>query len=134
MELARKAGALDKIDFTGPIPYDEAPNYLAEANIVVCPGAPAGLILLEAAAMRKPIITVPHKWSIESLGKNAFYVPPGNPKKLAETIIYALKNPHVSEKLAEAAYRKVISERNWETVAMKHLKIYRELLGRHGSV
>jgi len=117
MELARKAGALDKIDFTGPIPYNEVPNYLAEANIVVCPGAPAGLILLEAAAMRKPIITVPHRWSIESLGKNAFYVPPGNPKKLAE-----------------AAYRKVISERSWETVALKHLKIYRELLGRRCSV
>ena len=42
MELARKTGALDKIDFTGPIPYNEIPNYLTEANIVVCPGAPAG--------------------------------------------------------------------------------------------
>jgi len=98
------------------------------------PALQQALVLLEAAAMRKPIITVPHKWSIESLGKNAFYVPPGNPRKLAETIIYALKNPHVSEKLAEAAYRKVISGRSWETVALKHLKIYRELLGRRCSV
>ena len=133
-KLAKKAGVLDKIDFMGPIPYDEVPKYLAEANVVVCPGAPAGLILLEAAAMRKPIITVPHKWSVESLGETAFYTPPGNPKRLAEKIIYALKNPDVSEKMAEAAYKKVISERSWEKVVSAHLKIYRELLRRCGCV
>jgi len=133
VELAKKAGVLDKIDFIGPIPYDEVPKYLAEANVIACPGAPAGLILLEAAAMRKPIITVPHKWSIESLNKTAFYVPPDNPRRLAEKIIYVLKNPDVSEKMAEAAYRKVISERSWEIVASKHLKVYYELLRRRGS-
>jgi len=132
MKLAEKVGVLDKIDFTGSIPYHEVPKYLAEANVVVCPGAPAGLILLEAAAMRKPIITVSHKWSVESLGKNAFYIPSGNPRRLAEKIIYALKNPDVSEKMAEAAYKKVISERSWKKVVLEHLKIYRELLGRCG--
>ena len=134
MELAKKSGVLDKIDFTGPIPYDEVPRYLAEAKVIVCPGAPAGLILLEAAAMRKPIITVPHKWSIESLGKTAFYTPTGSPKRLAEKIIYALKNLDVSERMAEAAYKKVISKRRWEKVVSEHLKIYRELLRRRGSV
>jgi len=132
MEIAKKAGILDKIDFMGYIPYDEVPKYLAEANVVACPG-PAGLILLEAAAMKKPIVTAPHKWNIESLGNTAFYVPLDDPRKLAEKIIYVLKNPDVSEKMAEAAYRKVVSERSWEIVASKHLKVYRELLRRRAS-
>jgi len=132
MKLAEKSGVLDKIDFIGSIPYNEVPKYLAEANVIVCPGAPAGLILLEAAAMRKPIITVPHKWSVESLGKTAYYTPLGNSKRLAEKIIYALKNPGVSERMAEAAYKKVISERSWEKVVSKHLKIYHELIRRCG--
>jgi len=84
--------------------------------------------------MRKPIITVPHRWSIESLGKSAFYIPSDNPERLAEKIIYALKNPDVSEKMAEAAYKKIISERSWEKVVSEHLKIYRELLRSRGFV
>ncbi|RLI11685.1 hypothetical protein DRO35_04630 [Candidatus Bathyarchaeota archaeon] len=127
-ELAKKFGVLDKIEFTGPVPHKEVPKYLAEANIVACPGAPAGLILLEAAAMKKPIITVPHKWSVESLGKTAYYIPPNNPKKLANAIIYLMNNPEVSRMLVEAAHRRVVSRMSWETVTLKHLEIYRELL------
>jgi len=132
MEIAKKDGVLDKIDFIGYIPYNEVPKYLAEANVVACPGL-AGLILLEAAAMKKPIVTVPHMWNVESLGNTVFYVPLVDPRKLAEKIIYVLKNPDVGEKMAEAAYRKVISERSWEIIASKHLKVYRELLRRRSS-
>ena len=127
-ELAKKIGVLDNIEFTGPVPHKEVPKYLAEANIVACPGAPAGLILLEASAMKKPIITVPHEWSIELLGKTAYYVPPNNPKKLADAIVYLLKNPEEGERLAEAAHKRIVSGMSWRTITLKHLEIYRELL------
>ena len=127
-ELAKKLGVSGHVEFIGPVPHEEVPKYLAEAKIVVCPGAPAGLILLEAAAMKKPIITVYHEWSEEALGNTVFYVPPNNPKKLSEFVLYALKNSNVRNRLAEAAYEKVKSERSWKTVALRHLEIYESLL------
>jgi len=126
-ELAKKNGVLDHVEFTGPIPHSDVPKYLAEAKIVVCPG-PASLVLLEAAAMKKPIVTVRHEWSEEALGNTMFYVPPDDPKKLSESVLYALKNSDVRNRLAEAAYEKVRSERNWETVTLRHYEIYESLL------
>ena len=126
-DLARKSGVLNHVEFTGPIPHSDVPKYLAEAKIVVCPGAPAGLVLLEAAAMKKPIVTVRHEWSEEALGNTMFYVPPDNPKKLSESVLYALKNSDVRNRLAEAAYEKVRSERSWEIVTLRHYEIYKSL-------
>jgi len=126
-ELARKIGVLDRVEFIGSVLHREVPKYLAEAKIVVCPG-PAGLVLLEAAAMKKPIVTVRHEWSEEALGDTVFYVPPENPKKLSESVLYALKNSDIRNRLAEAAYEKIKSERNWETVMLRHYEVYESLL------
>jgi len=123
-DLATENGVREVIDFTGTIPHEDVPRYLSDASIVVCPGGPAGLQLLEAAAMKKPVVTVSHEWALDALGKAAYYVPPDSPVRVAETVVYALKNRAETVALADAAYRKVKSERSWETVTEQHLKLY----------
>ena len=123
-DLACKEDVRDIIDFTGTIPHEDVPRYLSEASIVVCPGGPAGLQLLEAAAMKKPVVTISHEWALDALGKSAYYVPPDNPINVAETVVYALKHRAETAKLAEAAYKKVKSERSWEAVTRQHLALY----------
>jgi len=122
-DLAFKNGVQDLIEFIGAVPHADVPRYLAEANIVVCPG-PTGLLLLEAAAMRKPIVTVSHEWAHDAVGNSAYFVPPDSPIKVAEAVVYALKNRGETVALAESAYEKVKSERSWETVTQKHLELY----------
>jgi glycosyltransferase involved in cell wall biosynthesis len=106
---------------------------LAEANIVVCPGGPAGLQLLEAAAMKKSIVTVNLGWASDALGDAAFFVPLNSPIKVAEAVVYALENREVSNTLAEAAYKKVKLERSWETVTQKHLELYNTILNTQAT-
>ncbi len=121
--LAAEINVKDRIEFTGSIPHEEVPKYLAEASVVVCPGV-AGLLLLEAAAMRKIIVTARHDWGVEALGETAMYFPPNSPAKLAELVVSALKSPELRGTLAEAAYQKVVSERSWDTVAELHARLY----------
>ena len=123
-DLASEDGVRDIVDFTGTVPHADVPRYLSEASIVVCPGGPAGLQLLEAAAMRKPVVTVGHEWALDALGKSAYYVPPDNPVRVAETVVYALKHRKETTALVDAAYRKVKLERSWETVTRQHLALY----------
>ena len=81
-------------------------------------------MLLEAAAMRKIIVTARHDWGVEALGETAMYFPPNSPAKLAELVVSALKSPELRGTLAEAAYQKVVSERSWDTVAELHARLY----------
>lgn len=49
----------DKISFTGYVSYDEVPNVISEADIIVVPSQweePFGLTVIEAMAMAKPVI------------------------------------------------------------------------------
>lgn len=131
--LASENGVQDIIEFTGAVSHTDVPRYLAEANIVVCPGGPAGLQLLEAAAMKKSIVTVNLGWASDALGDAAFFVPLNSPIKVAEAVVYALENREVSNTLAEAAYKKVKLERSWETVTQKHLELYNTILNTQAT-
>jgi len=122
-ELASENGVKDLVEFTGTVPHADVPRYLAEASIVVCPG-PTGLLLLEAAAMKKIIITIGHEWALDALGNAAYFVPPNSPSKVSETVVYALENREASNALVDAAYKKVRLERSWEIVAQRHLDLY----------
>ncbi len=126
-ELASENGVQDLVEFTGTVPHADVPQYLTEASILVCPGV-AGLLLLEAAAMKRPIVTINHEWAHDALGDAAYYVPPNNPNKVAEAVLYALKNQEETVALAEVAYEKVTSERSWETLTQKHLALYETIL------
>jgi len=123
--LSKKLGVRDHIDFSGRVPHELIPSYLGTANVVVFPSEiPTGLSLLEAAAMRKPIITTDNEWARDALGDAPLYIPGRSPAETAEAIIHLLSNPEERTRMSQLAYDKVIPERDWNSVVSKHLELY----------
>ena len=61
-------------------------------------------------------------------GKTGILTPPKNSEKLAQAIIYLLKNPEIRKEMGEAGYNKMRQEFSWEISAEKHIAIYRALV------
>lgn len=129
-ELAVDLGVGDSVEFLGGVPYQVVPRYLSQAKIVL--SYFSGLVLLEAAAMRKPIITTRNKWAKDALGNNTLFVSMRGPEETANAIIRLLKNPDERVRIAKLAYDMVTSERSWDMVASRHIDLYDEVLSKSG--
>ena len=128
-KLATNLGVENYIEFVGAIAHEDVPKYLGAAKIVVFPSEiPTGLALLEAAAMKKAIITTKNTWAVNSLSDTPMYIL-GRPEETAEAIVYLLRNPDERKKVAERVYRIVTTEHSWDTVVSKHLELYGNLVG-----
>jgi len=114
------------VDFVGSVPYEEVPKYLSKAKIVF--SYFSGLVLLEAAAMRKPIITTRNKWAKDTLGSSPLFVSAPSPEETAKAIVHLLRNPDERAKIATSIYEKVASERSWDVVASRHLDLYDQIV------
>jgi len=127
--LATDLGVEDYVEFVGAIAYEDVPKYLGLSRIVVFPSEiPTGLALLEAAAMRKAIITTKNLWVVNSLGETPLYIPVRNPEATAKAIVHLLNNPVEREKIADLVYQKVVSRREWDTIVSTHIELYNRIL------
>jgi glycosyltransferase involved in cell wall biosynthesis len=128
----------DKIIFTGIIPHDKAPFYLAACDVLVSPhlgfesgerffGSPTKLF--EYMAMGKPIIAS----DLEQIGQiikdeiNGLKFKPGNANELANQILRLFENPQLREKLGKQAREDVIQNYTWKQNAMRVLSKYFDL-------
>jgi glycosyltransferase involved in cell wall biosynthesis len=93
------------IDYLGHV--DQIETVLVAAQIVVLPSYREGTprILLEAAAMGKPIVAtdVPGCREVVVDGQNGFLVPPRNPQALAEALEKLLVSAELRAKFGEAS-------------------------------
>lgn len=89
-----------------------------------------GLVLLEASAMEKPVIATNIRGCREAVdnSKTGLLVPIKNPEKIAEAIIYLLKNPDVSEKMGKNGRQKVLQEFDEKTVFNRIKREYERLI------
>jgi len=95
------------IDYLGHV--DQIETVLEAAQIVVLPSYREGTprILLEAAAMGKPIVAtdVPGCREVVIDGENGFLVPPKDPEKLAEALEKLLLSPELRARFGRASTR-----------------------------
>lgn len=106
---------------------------LIEASaVVVLPSLEEGLpmVLLEALALAKPVIATAVGGVPEIIRhkETGLLVPPRDPTRLAETMLYLLKNPEEGQRLAETGNLLVKREFTAETMARKTAQVYREVL------
>ncbi len=94
--LASEHNVQQRICFTGVVPYDEVPYYMAAADIFVLPSVAEGFpnVLLEAMATGLPIVAtnvggVPE---IINHGENGLLVKPEDSHQLVEVIASLLQN------------------------------------------
>lgn len=71
-----------------------------------------GISIIEASAMRKPVIATDIRGCREAIdkGKTGILIPAGSPEKLAEAIIYLLKNPEKAKEMGRMGREKVLKE------------------------
>lgn len=108
IERVVKQGLQNHVEFLGfkPHPY----SYISHSDVIILPSLfePFGLVYIEAFALKTPVVAFNTAAGNEIMTdrETALLVDKGNSRALAEKIIYLLKNPEESNKIAERAYTK----------------------------
>jgi len=132
--LAREKGLKDTVKMLGFLPRRELLDLAKSATVFVLPARVAvfDYALLEAAAMKLPIITSGVGGNLEMFPDNsARLIPPESPHILAEAISQVLTNNELREDLAQRAYERVKSAFSLEAMLRNYLAIYEELAQRY---
>jgi len=112
---------------------EDVAAFIEASAVVVLPSLEEGLpmVLLEALALAKPVIATAVGGVSEIIRhkETGLLVPPRDPTRLAETMLYLLKNPEEGQRLAETGNLLVKREFTVETMARKIAQVYREVLG-----
>ncbi|MDD4570326.1 MAG: glycosyltransferase family 4 protein, partial [Tepidanaerobacteraceae bacterium] len=126
-----KLGIKDKIFFLGY--RRQVENIVADFDVFILPSISEGLglALLEAMALRKPVVAS-EVGGIPEVVKNninGLLVPPGNDRYLADRIIEVLSNNVMSKAMGIEA-QKTVSERfSSQNMIKKTAEIYAQILG-----
>lgn len=124
------------IIFSGPIPYQSVPEYLAAADLILVPmqhdvmgNAASPIKLFEAMAMMKPLIASATKGICDVVKNNedGILLPPDE-EVWSRAILHILKNPSTALKLGRNARKKVEREFDWNILASKLYRLFTQLL------
>ncbi len=128
--LAVELGVLDRLVFTGPVPHEEVPLYIAAADLGAAPYDPAGvrdmerfgfyfspIKLFEYMACGKPVVASDIDIVGDIVKDNGCGVlaKPGDPGSLAEAIRSLAGSPH-GESMGASGRKACVEKYNWETV------------------
>ncbi len=90
---------------------DNFPDWIYNFDVFVLPSLKEslGVLAIEAMACGRPVIATKSGGTVEIIDneKHGMLVEPGNPRALAEAILWLHKNPDLAVKYAEAAREKV---------------------------
>lgn len=133
-ELEQQAKTLDITDnviFTGSRIYHETMRLLSGMDIFVFPSLweGFGLVLLEAMALKKPIVAsrVSAIPEIVIDGENGRLVSPGKAEQLAQSITMLLQMPSLFHKMGLSGYQRLLQHFSVETMAAKTISLYQSL-------
>lgn len=104
--LAQDLGIDDHIIFTGVVPHEQVPHYMAAADLFVFPSSieTQGLVLVEALAAGTPVVAVDVIGSADVLtGNNAGLLVQNDEAAFAEAVLSLLNNPDRLAQMQEMA-------------------------------
>jgi glycosyltransferase involved in cell wall biosynthesis len=134
IDLARKRGLSDKIEFLGQLPFDELLAHYHACDVFVLPSVTNaemfGVVQLEAMACRKPVISTTLKTGVSWVNQHditGYLVPPGSVGDLASSIDYLLRNPKLREDMGMAGRQRVERHFTSEKMAAAMLEVYRDV-------
>ena len=145
-EIIARDGMEGRVTFTGLVPQDAAPEYLAACDLLASPhvGNPDGTPffgsptkLFEYMAMGKGIVAsdLDQIGTILTHGKTGWLVPPGDVGALAKAILTLAQDPELRRTLGEAAREEVVRRHTWTAHVERILAKLVEsgLLPEHGQ-
>ncbi len=123
------------LEFTGAVPLDQIPQYLAQTDICVFPSIweSFGLVCLEAMAAGRGVIGSSAGGMVELLaeGKAGLLTPPQQPQPLAQAMLHLLQNSHLRQQYGAIARARVLSHYNLEYIGQIQEASYRAAILRH---
>jgi len=131
--LANDLGVTQNIIFTGY--RSDIMDLMRAFDLFVLPSSAVeglAVVILEAMAAKRPVITTLVGGNPEIVvdTETGTIVPQGDPDKLAEAIIYHLKNPGISKNMGEKGYDRAKRYFSLSQMLDKIMDIYEEVLRR----
>lgn len=131
---------IERVEFTGAVPYEKTPDYFRQIDILVVPTRTTskireqfGRVIIEAMACGTPVIGSTSGAIPEVIGEAGIIFPENDPEFLAAELRYVMKNRQLLAKLARAGKRRVENNYTWERVAEGIHSLYRETLWRKAA-
>lgn len=131
-ELARSLGIADRVTFTGGIPYEDAPRYLALGDVAVSPKlseTEGNGKLLNYMAVGLPTATFSTPVSREILGPLGRYAVLGDDASLADELARLL-DEHQPERLSRALRARAVELFSWDDQGQRIMDVYASLVRR----
>jgi glycosyltransferase involved in cell wall biosynthesis len=129
-QMATDLGLDGWVTFTGRIPYEQAPQYLALGDIAVAPkisDTEGSGKILNYMAMELPTVAFDVPVSREFLACLGVYAEPGNQQSLADALQSLLANPERARALGRRSRQRVAEHYSWEQAGSRILSIYDRL-------
>ncbi len=128
--MASRLGLDGYVTFTGKVPYELAPRYLALGDVAVAPKrslTEGSGKLLNYMAMALPIVAYDTPVSREYLGDLGVYAPVGNYRALAERIAALLYDRRLAAWLGWRLRERAVAHYSWDVAGRTILDIYTRL-------
>jgi glycosyltransferase involved in cell wall biosynthesis len=127
---ARRRGLEDVMSFTGRVPFDRAPYFLAACDVAVAPKVSTSEgsgKLLNYMAMALPTVAYDTTVNHEYLGEEGIYVPLGDVPAFASAVARLAHDPERRALVGERLRRRAIDEFNWSVAGDAILALYQRL-------
>ncbi len=136
-EHARRLGIYQRVYFTGYID-DATRNMLYRlADVAVFPSLyePFGIVALEAMAAGLPPVVSDTGGISEVVmhGRNGLKARTGDPRSLAENILWMLRHPEEVARMRRQALEDVRRFYDWDLIAAQTIEVYRDILRERGQ-
>lgn len=140
--MAQQAGELsldDAVHFTGLLPHDEVPRYLAAADVAVVPYPPLGddlwlspLKLFEYMAAGTAVIAsaVGQLTTVIQDGQNGLLTPPGDVSALAAALQRLLQDSALRAQLSSQARQDAVQKHSWEHYLSRLERLFSSVISR----
>jgi glycosyltransferase involved in cell wall biosynthesis len=131
-ELAGDLGLQDQVIFTGAVPYEDVPHYMAAADLFTFTSEceTQGLVLIEAMAAGTPVVAVHAASSDDALDDGAAGVlVEGDEAAFADAVLSALASPGQLDAMCRAAQR-IVQRYSVAAATDRLLEVYDQVLAR----
>jgi glycosyltransferase involved in cell wall biosynthesis len=131
--LAERLGLAGRVTFTGAVPYEEAPLFVALGDVAVAPKISAtegSGKLLPYMAAGLPVVAFDTPVHREYLGDLGIYAPAGDADALAAAIAWALDHLDAARRAAHALRARAVSLYTWDHAASAIEAVYDKLVAQ----
>ncbi len=133
--LARALAISDRVRWWGETPDEDLPRRMAEASFLVLPSVTVeemfGLVLLEAMAAGRPVITTAVPSGVREVtlpGETGLEVPLRDVRALAIALETLARDRALRQRMGDAGRRRVAGQFTREEMVSRHLVLYQRLL------